>query len=94
MDQNPKFREIIDACFNTHHIDVKENCITWRSEPSDPDDGADYFEWEFDGEGVSVTAIRRDGSVLTGWCYEPDVNTPEQLEKAIEDFDNNTEDWA
>jgi hypothetical protein len=93
IDQTLK--AVVDNNCDTYKVNEKESSITWRTKPTDDGDDADYFLWDLDDSGnLSVSAHDRNDHCITGWNYEEDITTPEQLEEAISDFDGLTGLWS
>jgi hypothetical protein len=91
----PELVKIVNDNYDTYKVEDKDDVLTWKTKPTDEGDDADYFAWELGDDGnLSVTAYDREDRCITGWNYEEDVLTTEQLEQAISDFDGLDGLWS
>ncbi len=92
---DPKLKEFVDDACAAYQVKEERSSLTWKTKPTDDGDDADYFLWDLDDTGnLSVSAHDREDNCITGWNYEEDIVTPEQLEQAISDFDELTGNWG
>jgi hypothetical protein len=92
---NKALLKVVNDNYDTYKVEETETCITWKTKPTDDGDDADYFLWDLDDSGnLSVSAHDREDRCITGWNYEEDITTVEELEQAISDFEGLEGHWG
>ena len=79
--------------YDDFKVEQKENIVTWKEDTHDR--YADSYEFTFDMDNGDLSAVisLKSGTYST-YSYDYEIDTPEELEKALEEWDNETPTWS
>ncbi len=94
LDSNDNYKNILlgNDCWD---INDKGDIIEWKMDPTHEGDDAHHFQFELSREDgkLSSFAIKRNGDFITDFVYQHSVLDGAALNKALDDWNNNTDDW-